>query len=148
MGNTNQNKDMESETILDNQYATLWYYPDHKIVHHQFHRFIFLDNLRYVLNRGLTVLKEHGAQKWLSDDRHHSALIPEDVYWSQKVWFPEAVEAGWKYWAIVTPETQVAVMNMQAFAQQCAEQGIQVQFFADPDEAMTWLIAQNEPVTP
>ena len=31
---------MSKITILDNEYVTLWYHPDHGIVHHQFHKYI------------------------------------------------------------------------------------------------------------
>lgn len=141
MSSPDYDPDITAVTVLDNQYATLWYYPDHKIVHHQFHQFVFSDALRSVLNKGLATLQEHGAQKWLSDDRHHSAIIPEDVHWSQTVWFPRAVESGWKHWAIVTPQSLVGAINLQTFARQCTEQGVQTRFFNDPIEALAWLVA-------
>ena len=31
---------MPTQTIIDSPFATLWYYPDKKIVHHQIHKFV------------------------------------------------------------------------------------------------------------
>ncbi len=31
---------MNRTTEIDNEFVTMWYYPDEKIVHHQFHKFI------------------------------------------------------------------------------------------------------------
>ena len=36
-----------------------------------------VDDIRLV-----EILKKHGCQKWLSDDRNNSALSPEDTEWS------------------------------------------------------------------
>lgn len=53
---------MTVETILENDYATLWYHPESKIVHHKFHKFIYGEKFRSVLNRGLEILEEHGRK--------------------------------------------------------------------------------------
>ncbi|MBL8133640.1 MAG: hypothetical protein JNL42_17390, partial [Anaerolineae bacterium] len=65
-------------TLLDTDYATLWYYPEEKIVRHEFHRFIHGAPFREVLEKGLEVFIQNGAGKWLSDDRKNSSLTSED----------------------------------------------------------------------
>lgn len=70
---------MSTLTIIDTDYATLWYHPDTKIVHHQMHRFTYGEQFRQVLEKGLEIFQQYGAQKWLSDDRKNSALPAADA---------------------------------------------------------------------
>jgi hypothetical protein len=129
-------------TIIDNKYATLWYHPETKIVHHQFHQPIGGQSFREVLDKGLEAFQEFSAQKWLSDDRGNSALSPEDSDWAINNWSPRVIDAGWKYWAVVMPEKVIGQMNMQRFIKMYSERDVSVQVFSDPDEAMRWLEAQ------
>jgi hypothetical protein len=129
-------------TIIDNEFATLWFHPETKIVHHQFHKPIGGQSFRDVLDKGLEAFQEANAQKWLSDDRGNSALSPEDSDWGINNWAPRVIAAGWKYWAIVMPEKVIGQMNMQRFMKIYSEQGVSVRVFSDPDEAMQWLESQ------
>jgi len=130
---------MSRTTIIDTEYATLWYYPDLKLVHHVFHKFIHGQEFRNVLEKGLEVFKEHGANKWLSDDRKNSALPKEDSEWGIQDWNPRVMEAGWKYWAIVMPDKFVGQLNMQQFIDMYSELGLTIKIFDDAEEALTWL---------
>lgn len=126
-------------TILETDYATLWYYPEEKIVRHVFHKFIYGQEFRQVLEKGLEVFQQHGAQKWLSDDRKNSALPTADLEWSMQDWFFRAFNAGWKYWAIVMPDKVVGQMNMNRIMKRNIEMGLTIKVFEDPDEALKWL---------
>jgi len=134
---------MAKEVLFDSPRATLWYHPDKKIVHHQIHKFIFGDELHQLLLAGTEAMRKNGAAKWLSDDRGNSVLSKEDADWGQVNWFPQTVQAGWKYWAIVQPAKVIAQMNMKALAEEYAKAGITARFFSDPDEAMRWLESVN-----
>ena len=59
---------MDTEIIYDSPLATMYYYPDTKIIHHEIH----LSNERWKDNEfrelmmlGSRTLEEKGAQKWL-----------------------------------------------------------------------------------
>ncbi len=130
---------MDKQTISDTEYATLWYYPDKKIVHHQFHKFIHGNEFRQVLDKGVEIFKDNGAQKWLSDDRKNSTLSTADTEWAQQDWFPRVFAAGWKYWAIVMPDKVVGKMNMKHFIEAYSAQGLTIDIFDDADEALKWL---------
>ncbi len=133
---------MSTIKILENEQATLWYHPDKKIVHHQFHQFIYGQAFRDVLTRGAEIFEQYGAQKWLSDDTGNSALTKEDSDWALNEWQPRIMAAGWKYWAIVMPEKIIGQMNMKRWAKTYGEKGITVEMFSDPDAAMRWLESQ------
>lgn len=136
---------MEKKTILDNENITLWFHHDEKIVHHRFHKkTVHGEKFRSALMKGAELLKEFGACKWLSDDREHVVLTPEDVRWSMSEWFPFAVKSGWKYWAILRPESEIGKMNMEQFIQEYSRKGVDVKFFREPDEAFTWLCSLKE----
>jgi hypothetical protein len=133
---------MAKQTILDNDYASLWYHPEKKIIHHHFKKFAYGDHFRSVLEKGLEVLKQNGASKWLSDDRKNSALKSEDGEWGETNWVPRVIKAGWKYWGIVLPEKVVGQMNMKQFIEANSRRGVIVKVFSDPDEALRWLESQ------
>ena len=130
---------MSKQTIFDKEYATLWYYPENKIVHHEFHKFIYGAEFRNVLTTGLDIFRKNGAQKWLSDDRKNSALPTEDVNWAMGEWSPQVLAAGWKFWAVVMPDKVVGQLNMNRFMKRYIENGLTIKVFEDTDEALKWL---------
>lgn len=62
------------DLILDNEYVTLWYYPELKIVHHRMHQMPDSTAFRELLSAGANVVERHRAPKWLSDDRNNTLL--------------------------------------------------------------------------
>ena len=130
---------MSRLTIIDNEYATLYYYPEQKLVHHMFHKYIYGQEFRAVLEKGLEIFRQNGAEKWLSDDRANSALPAEDVEWGAVHWFPKVFASGWKYWAVVLPDKVVGQVNMNRIMNEYVDRGLRAQAFTDPDEALQWL---------
>ena len=133
---------MVKETILENESISVWYYPEKKIVHHQVHKYAFGEALRNALDKGVEVLKENGANKWLSDDQSHAAMAKEDVEWGKAVWTPKALEAGFRHWAIVLPKSPVGKMSHRRMIADYSEMGINVEIFEDVESAIAWLDAQ------
>ena len=132
---------MITTTVIDNEYVTLMVHPDERIVHHQLHQPMSGEVLRSMLLAGVEQLRQHAADKWLSDNRNYGALPDEDMQWSMTTWFPQAREAGWRCWALVVPPDILGRMNLSTFVFNYAQQGVTVQVFTDPDEALTWLEA-------
>ncbi len=133
---------MAKLTILDNDFATLWYHTDTRIVHHQIKKYIYGVHLQELLNKGTETLIQNRAIKWISDDRRNNALTLQDQDWANNVWFPKTAKAGWKFWAMVQPEKLAGQLNMQKQANVVTNGGVTVGTFSDPDEAMSWLLAQ------
>lgn len=131
-------------TVLNNEFATVWYHADAKIVHHQFHKFIYGQAFRDVLTRGADIFEQYGANKWLSDDRNNSALPADDSAWAIETWNPRVLNCGWTHWAVVMPEKVIGQMNMQRFIQMYSELGVTVKAFTDPDEALAWLKSEEK----
>ncbi len=131
-------------TQLENDYAMLWYYPEQGIIHHQFLQPISDEAFRNVLMTGLRLMQEHGADKWLSDDRKNSILPAEDSAWSQDYWLPRAYQAGWKYWAMLPPARARGRINVERLTAHVADTyAIELKIFQDPDLALQWLMRQT-----
>jgi hypothetical protein len=131
-------------TKIENEHALLWYYPNQRIIHHQFLQPISGEAFQSVLMAGLDLMREHGAEKWLSDDRNNSILPAEDSAWSQDYWLPRAYQAGWKYWAVLPPAKARGRINMQRLMDFVGEQRkVKIQIFSDPDDAWQWLLQQG-----
>jgi hypothetical protein len=133
---------MDKEVVLENEFITIWYHRDKKVVHHQFHKFTCGKDLHDALSEGVAILEKNGARKWLSDDRKNTVIGKEDMEWTATVWRPRVIKAGWKYWALVLPEKIVGQMVMKRIVKEYADTGVTVELFSDPEEAMKWLEAQ------
>lgn len=127
-------------TIFDNEYIRMQYDTDTKIIQYHYYPQLNSHFLRAGLDRGVDLLREYGASKWLSDNRETNAHSPEDTEWINTDWLPRAVQAGWRYWALVVPATAVAQMNMKEFVDAFYDQGVRVAIFTDVDEAREWLL--------
>ena len=130
---------MNDITVLDNQYATVIYHEDKKIIHHAFRQPVTGERFRNVLEAGVASLKQNRATKWLSDDRLNSELSAEDTQWATQTWFKMAQEAGWKTWALVVPENIFARLNLIEHVNHYSGRGIRVMVFTNPEKAIEWL---------
>jgi hypothetical protein len=130
---------MSTKTIVDNEFVTVWYHPEAKIIHHQFHKPAGGPSFRDALTAGAEVLEKNSAQKWLSDDVNNSALAAEDSEWAMNVWNARVMKAGWKFWAIVMPKKAMGQMNMKHFIKLYSDNGVTVQLYDNPEDALKWL---------
>ena len=130
---------MVTETVIDHERFSMWYYPDKKIIHHKFHSDFYGPELRAALEKGTEILRQYGARKWLSDDRGYGELPQEDVDWGLHDWGPKTVMAGWRYWAIVMPEAALGQVAHTTFERIFSSIGVTAKVFRSPDDAMSWL---------
>jgi hypothetical protein len=127
------------EVIHDSRWITIWYHHDARIIHHQIHDFLRGAPLREAFSKGTSVMKQHGATKWLSDDRLLSVMPPEDQQWAEQEWFPRTRQAGWRYWAIIKPEKAVSDLSLRRHGANWSAAGVLTEMFATPAEAWSWL---------
>lgn len=134
-----------SIVALDNEYITLELDPEAGIIQHTMHRFVISAVFREAMERGLELLREHGATKWLSDDRHNGPLSNDDLEWGLNEWRPRAIALGLKYWALVLPEAVLGRHRAQRIVEAERRRGFAVEAFAVPGEARRWLEGQPGP---
>jgi len=128
--------------LFEHELISVWYHSDTRVVHHEVHKRIGSRDghiFRQALTCGLDALRTYGGEKWLSDDRSISVLSPDEELWGRDVWFPSAIRAGWKYWAVVRPEKAVSELFMARIAGLVADRGVMVGLFATPAEGLDWL---------
>lgn len=132
------------DTIIETPRMSLYFHPLEHVIHHEMHAYPGRDILEKILLGGLEVMKEHKAIKWLSDDRKGGAVPKSHHEWGDKVWAPQAVKAGWRYWALLPPADALGTANMKRLVQLYARKGVTVELFDDFDEAFTWLRHQGK----
>lgn len=138
---------MTQTTLIDNEFVSLYYHEDTKIVHHVYKHGIHGDYLKDALMAGTDHLSEQGAVKWLSDNRAIDGVTDEESAWINDVWLPRTIAAGWKYWALVVPANVLGQMNMIQFVNSFADQGVKVMVFTDDINAMDWLVGIDRGAT-
>jgi len=125
--------------ILDDEYESLWYHPEEKVVHHKIKGFLRQGMFEKLLSAGAELMEKHGARKWLSDDRSNVVVSPEDIEWADEVWFPRVRKAGFEYWAVVVPSLTVGAVQLKNLQARRREQGVTVELFETVEAAMAWL---------
>ncbi len=126
--------------ICDNEFVTLQYLPDKRMMYHTIHKPIADDDvLKTFLDAGTEALKKYGACKWLSDDRKNGPLPATFLEWSAKDWQPRTIAAGWKYWANVVPSELAAAGTLTPVIENLYNMGLRMMVFTDVEAAMRWL---------
>lgn len=136
-------RDEARKIEIDNDYATLWFYPKHKIIHHKFHKFTKGDNFRNVLIRGAELFEQYNCKKWLSDDRDVKVVAQDDIEWGNKYWNQRIKKAGWKYWALILPENAIGKLSSKLLIENFTKLGIKVEIFSTPNQGLNWLMLQE-----
>ncbi len=96
------------------------------------------------LNQGTAALVEHGASKWLSDDRLNGPLSQDILDWAMENWYQRAIDAGWKYWANVVPQSITSAGTLTPVINQLHTMGLQMRLFTNTDTAFEWLSQQPD----
>jgi hypothetical protein len=131
---------MSKITALETKELTLFFHEETKIVHHELHRYPGAATLEAALEKGLSLLRERGASKWLSDNRNGGALPKSHHEWAETDWGPRAAKAGWEYWALIPPKETLGRVNMARLKEIYAKLGVKVAVFETPREGMAWLL--------
>jgi hypothetical protein len=130
---------MAEVIIVDNEFITVRYLDDKRIIYHSVHKPIPDQELKDAVNAGTDALIEFGACKWLSDDRKNGPVSPEIAAWGREDWDPRTIAGGWKYWANVVPEELVAAGALSPVIEALFELGLRMMVFTSLEPAFQWL---------
>ncbi len=131
---------MTTITALSNDYFDLLFHEDEKIVHHIYKTPMDSDHLQELLSAGTDLMEEHGATKWLSDNRLLvNAFSNEAAEWVNNVWLPRTIKAGWKYWAMVVPQSLIGQADHVKYVESFYNTGVWVTVYSDVEPAMKWI---------
>jgi hypothetical protein len=125
--------------VTDSPTISVWIYPQRKMVHHEMKAYCYGPEFRDALTKGADALRLHKATKWLADARLSRAIPKDDDDWVTSVWLPQTTAAGWKYWAIIPPNSVISQIRLGRISKIYADFGVETHMFATVDEAMKWL---------
>ncbi len=131
---------MEKISIIDTNAMALFCYPSLKIIHHAIYKFIYGEDFRNLLTKGVDTFLQYHCTKWLSDDYRSTALKQEDIEWGKQHWGERLLATKWKYWAIVLPENVLGKLNMRHIIEHYTGKGIKVETFPSAEAGLNWLI--------
>lgn len=125
-------------TLYTSPHARVEWFEKEKVVFKRFSGFIHGEELYSAFNSGYEQLKKSNGNKWLSDNRGLPVYKQEDINWINEDWFPRVLNAGWKYWALIEPESAIGLITMKKFSFY-TERGITVQVFNNIEDGLAWL---------
>lgn len=125
--------------IFESKNGMIEWSDDHKAVIKSFSGFIKGKELQKIFTSGLEVFAKNGGQTWISDNRKLRAYTEEDISWINTVWLPKMLDAGWKYWALIEPVSNIGKSFMRHF-QFYIDKGIEVKAFTDREDAERWAL--------
>jgi len=131
------------EVVYEDEYGSLIVNEEGGYVGHIIHNPIPTAELTELVDLGSEKLAEYGLHGWYSDDRLNGPLSEETVRYGLEEWGPRTAKAGWKYWAIVVPESMDGRATMQDLVSAYFEMGVRVAVFTDPAKAREWLSTRD-----
>jgi hypothetical protein len=134
---------MAEVIIVDNEFITVRYLDDKRIIYHTVHKPIPDQELKDAVNAGTDALIEFGACKWLSDDRLNGPVSPEIAEWGRQDWNPRTIAGGWKYWANVVPKELASAGALTPIIEALFELGLRMMVFSELEPAFQWLDGMN-----
>jgi hypothetical protein len=87
----------------------------------------------------LQAIKKHHASRGLIDTLRLRALSQADQDWVLQVWFPRALAAGLRRWAVVMPESTLAMLSTEDVSSGVRGTMLDGALFSSVAEARKWL---------
>ncbi len=127
---------------FDSPYLTItWDVPLQSVVM-EWRRFVSGDDFRNGLDKGLDLLIQQRAHRWLVDLRNLGVVTQEDQQWSNETWFPRAIAGGITAMAIVLPHDIIARWSVDRIMSKVEGTRLVVHHFDALDAARQWLQQQ------
>jgi hypothetical protein len=96
-------------------------------------------DLLSVFDAILQAIKKHHASRGLIDTTRQKALPQADQDWVLQVWFPRALAAGLRRWAIVMPASALAMLSSEDVSSGVRGTMLDGALFSSVAEARKWL---------
>jgi hypothetical protein len=92
-----------------------------------------------LLEAGLQALTEHAGSRWLADGRNMKLIKQTDQDFIVQEFFPRAVAAGLKRFALVIPLNELAMTTVDQLVRRLPAAKVEVACFPTVAEARSWL---------
>ena len=104
------------------------------------------EDFRAGFDRGVELLKQKQASRWLADCRLQGPITLADQQWMNQVWHPRAAAAGMRWVALVSPTSSVARLSNRYIVTRVNSTDLVFNHFDDMESARAWLRAPTRPV--
>ncbi len=85
-------------------------------------------------------MKEHNAIKVLNDISKLEANSIEIQEWTQNIWFPQAEDAGLKYYSFIMAKELLGQISAEQTNEKAEESGnVEIKYFDNKSKAESWL---------
>lgn len=91
------------------------------------------------MNKGLELLEEKKATKWLADMQEQSVIGLADQDWTAQDWTPRAVKAGLSHSAFVVPTNVLTQLSLKRIINKVGNKEIVMVYFDNIESAKDWL---------
>jgi hypothetical protein len=130
----------DDETYIDTPYISIRWRSVPRILYAEWKGFATSAEFRTALLTGVRAIREHHVVGYVSDARKARVVVPEDERWGREVWLPQAVAAGLKRMAVVTPSAGLGKMAYDDAATAMDSHGLSMRTFDSVATATTWAL--------
>jgi stage II sporulation SpoAA-like protein len=92
-----------------------------------------------VLEACICALTEHRGSRWLVDGRKMKVIKQSDQDWIYKEFLPRALAAGLEHIALVTPESGLAKITVEALLARLPATKVDFEYFVTIGAAKAWI---------
>ena len=137
------------DVYFENEFVTLYWNPRLRAVGTWFRPAPLgegwrgTETIKLALEKGLDLIREHKATRWIADTRDMPVMPPEAQAWCTEDWWPRALEAGFRWLAILLPNSIIAKLAIdEAIAASVEHQESESRYFGSADAAKAWLLSK------
>lgn len=105
--------------------------------------YVKTDLYREALNKGLALVQEKGADKWLANLKQMKLISREDENWANDIWFPKALKSSIKWMATVVSDDVFNKIAVQKIMSKDQLTGLNIAKFNSKEDAIEWLKSQK-----
>ena len=126
-------------THFENEFIRIKYLPEKKYIEEVWKDFGEDDEIKIVKEKLSEMIKNTGANAYLSDLKNFKGASPETQLWVRDIWFTEAYNAGLRIIAFLVMEDAFANFSVETAISGDYSKKITLQKFVSYEEAERWL---------
>jgi hypothetical protein len=98
------------------------------------------EKFRQGLDKGLELVKQHGAARWIGDCTLLGVLSQEDQDWTNTNWFPRLLQTPVSRMAVLIPKSALTRMSVDSILSKVEGTNLTTCYFSDLAEARGWVV--------
>ncbi|UZR96924.1 STAS/SEC14 domain-containing protein [Chondrinema litorale] len=130
----------EPITFFEDKVISIKYHPDSNCIENTWNGFANSDTYRANMNKILEAFKKHKADSIMGDVVNMKVVSVADQKWTNEVWQPEILKAGFKRNAIVVSGDIFNKITVEKIVNSTDNNaGVEYKYFSQREKAFAWL---------